>query len=310
MTRPGISGGDERPVPFDFGAAATREEIAAIPALIKKLKDPSPEVRVDAARRLGFLGSHAKPAVPFLEKLLDDPLHLEVFDAATIALLQIDYKRVDQRVRKHKEYTSQEHKMESIVELAIVGLPLYLSMGDKQAVEAMLGILRTHGQFAAPRLAVNLDQGNPMTRRVAARALLILDPSDARIAIDALVKALRDEDEPTSQMAAETLSKIAPERPEVVPWLIQRLGHESCDAQWFAAQQLARNASPAAIAALAGALQSESAETQMAVVVALSEAGPNARGAVGALRAAARKASEIVSVAIEEALRNINRSGA
>lgn len=299
-------GGDDALPPFDVGATASREDIAAIPALIRQLKDPAPEARAAAARQLGFLGSHARPAVPFLEKLLEDVMHPDVLDAATIALLQIDPERVDRRVRKHNEYVSQEYKLESIVEIAIVSLPLYLSMDDRQAVEASLGILHTHGEFAAPRLALNLENEDPLTRRIAARALSILEPQHARVAIDALVQALSDTDEPTAQMAAETLASIAPERDEVVPWLIGRLGHDSSEAQWFAAQQLARNASPAAIAALTNALQHGSGEQQMAAVVALSEAGPRARGAAPALRAAAVTASDVLRMAIDEALRQVD----
>jgi HEAT repeat protein len=61
----------------------------AVPDLTALLDDPDPRVRRDSVRSLGQLGAAAKPAIPKIQKLLQDA-ELPVRQAAEVALRQIN----------------------------------------------------------------------------------------------------------------------------------------------------------------------------------------------------------------------------
>jgi len=68
--------------------ALARIGASSVPALIDALKDPSPEVRVQAARSLARMGDSGKAAVPVLIERLHDP-NEEVRQASARALGQM-----------------------------------------------------------------------------------------------------------------------------------------------------------------------------------------------------------------------------
>jgi HEAT repeat protein len=62
---------------------------AAIDALVQKLSDPDPKVRLTACRDLAKLGSRAEKAVPRLHELIDDD-DGDVCNAAAAAISEIE----------------------------------------------------------------------------------------------------------------------------------------------------------------------------------------------------------------------------
>ena len=71
-----------------------REAASAVPALVKGLSQPSPEIRAAAAGALGQIGVRARAALPALERLARSRAHdfdsSEAVDAAqqTIAAIE------------------------------------------------------------------------------------------------------------------------------------------------------------------------------------------------------------------------------
>jgi HEAT repeat protein len=66
------------------------EAVAAVPALIEALDDPSPVVRFPVTVALGEIGPGAKAAVPRLQKMVDEEINDEIAASARRALKRID----------------------------------------------------------------------------------------------------------------------------------------------------------------------------------------------------------------------------
>ena len=74
--------------------ALARIGASSVPALIDALKDPNPDVRVQAARSLARMGDSGKAAVPILIERLHDP-NEEVRQASARALGQMGAAAAD-----------------------------------------------------------------------------------------------------------------------------------------------------------------------------------------------------------------------
>ena len=75
-------------------------------------------------------------------------------------------------------------------------------------------------------LIAELDSGDKVKRREAARSLALLGP-DAKAAVPALVKGLDDDEEQVFFWSATALAKIGPAAYEATPELIKRLKRSS-----------------------------------------------------------------------------------
>jgi HEAT repeat protein len=66
------------------------DAVAAVPALIEALDDPSPVVRFPVTVALGEIGPAAKAAVPRLQQMIDEEINDEIAASARRALKRID----------------------------------------------------------------------------------------------------------------------------------------------------------------------------------------------------------------------------
>jgi HEAT repeat protein len=66
------------------------DAVAAVPALIEALDDPSPTVRFPVTVALGEIGPEARAAVPRLQKMVDEEINDEIAASARRALKRID----------------------------------------------------------------------------------------------------------------------------------------------------------------------------------------------------------------------------
>jgi HEAT repeat protein len=64
--------------------------VAAVPALIEALDDPSPVVRFPVTVALGEIGPAAKAAVPRLQQMIDEEINDEIAASARRALRHIE----------------------------------------------------------------------------------------------------------------------------------------------------------------------------------------------------------------------------
>jgi HEAT repeat protein len=64
--------------------------VAAVPALIEALDDPSPVVRFPVTVALGEIGPGAKAAVPRLQQMMDEEINDEIAASARRALRHIE----------------------------------------------------------------------------------------------------------------------------------------------------------------------------------------------------------------------------
>lgn len=157
---------------------------------------------------------------------------------------------------------------------------------------------------ALPALAHAL--GDPDVRvRLAAVTALDLMEREAVVAVDALMKALRDSDRFVRWAAARSLGNIDPSVGKIaVPELGRLLFDPDLDVRLAAATTLERygNLAGAAVGDLTRAVGVGDAEIRIAVVHALETIGPEAKSAVPALAKALEDPDERVRRAAADAL--------
>jgi len=169
------------------GAAAK----PAVEALIKLLDDKNPAVQHEVPMALGKIGPDAKAAVPALAKALQEREGTVCY-GIVFALGRIgrDAKEAAPALMK-----TLESKDESLSMLSAWALAQMHPLNDKLAAKVVAVLVRA------------LAEPSPKFRHGAAEALKQLGPQ-AKAAIPALKKALKDEDLSVREMSAQALKAI------------------------------------------------------------------------------------------------------
>lgn len=239
-----------------FGPAADN----VLPALIRAMKDPEPDVRRAAAGTLGQIGPPAKAAAPHLIEALEDK-HRPVRGAAAYALRGVRSKAPQ----------------------AIEALLATAKDGDEHEdvrVKALRALHAIAPQAPETRQALTegLQAPNSRVRYYAAKTLLSLGHWEK-----ALPSLIDDTGKRHPDNHPPRLSRPLPK--EAAGLLIEALTHPNTCVRKFAAQELGAIDHPGtkAIDALARALKDPKAYVRLAATEALGRIGPAAAPAAPAL---------------------------
>ncbi len=112
--------------------------------------------------------------------------------------------------------------LEQMGEAALPELIQLLRGEDDRLLTPAIKLLTRLGAKAVPSLTLLLSDENAIARRMAAKILIGLE-DDAAPAVDALIKALNDEDENVQAFAASALSKIKKERKRIITAMLAQL---------------------------------------------------------------------------------------
>ncbi len=280
---------------------------AAIPGLLKALRDEDADVRWQAAEALGQLGSEA--AIPRLLIALEHedayirrqaaPVLGQLGSEAAIPGLLIALEDEDAYVR----WRAAKALGQLGSETAIPGL--LIALGDKEAHvrwRAAEALGQLDSEAAIPELLIALEHKDADIRRQAVEALgqlgseaaipgllIALEDEDADVrsqavealgqlgseaAIPGLLIALEDEDADVRSQAAAALGQLGSEA--AIPELLIALEHGEADIRWQAAAALGQLGSEAAIPGLLIALEHEEADIRWQAVKTLCQLGSEA----------------------------------
>lgn len=233
--------------------------------LLRQLKSPDPEVKVQAMDALAEGGSAAKAAVPQLIELLQSG---------------------DQEIAWHAARTLGSLGPDA--SSAVPSLTKALSHGDPQVRAYAAFALGRIGKAALPAVTTLVERAfedEELVRRACLRALLLLDPPADQVR-PLVLKILEQGDPKTIVPALQTLAR---EGERVVPRLIEALDH--AEARYWACVALAEigPAAAAAVPRLSEILKDENPEVRLHSLVALGEIGEAAQPAVPAIVAALEK---------------------
>jgi len=272
----------------------TMEDIdpEVVNALIKALKVPDNDVRVNAAWALGKIGSQARAAVPELMEALEDKDWKVRFPAAW-ALRRIGPDAVE--------------TIPSLIH----------ALGDRkvdvrrEAVQA-LGWIGSQVDEVVPALIGSLKDPDADIRYKAALMLGGFG-SKAKEAVPALIDALDDSDELVRRFVPQALGGIGPDAKDAVPALI--LGFKDEEVSTYAPSALGK-IGKVAVPALIEALKDEDQIVRHKSASALGYIGPDAKAAVPALirlakeqeQARSGRHAEMALYEIESALSEANNS--
>jgi HEAT repeat protein len=237
---------------------------AALPLLVQTLKDADPRLRRGAGEALEYMGSAARPAVPDLVRMLQDP-ELPVQIQAALALAAVDPEQV---------------RAVPILIKAASGL----SAGNNETFRALVA-LRSFGRLAQPAvpLLLNLLSGkaHASTRAIAAGVLgKIGVVSDSEL--ETIARALKDSDQSVRGAVAGTLGQFAPDTPAAIPFLLQALHDSESWVRRAAADALAKFGA-AALPGLARAARDEDIYVRQAVIWSFRAMKPLPSGAAEVL---------------------------
>jgi HEAT repeat protein len=182
------------------GALARIEQDSqtAVPALLPLLRDPAAATRRTAANVLGEVGPEAEEAVPALVAALRDE-DAGVRWAAAEALGRIGPD----------------------AEEAVPALAAALSDPAVHAIAIdALGGIGSSARAVVPALLKDFDGPDPVLRRLAALALVRIDPSAARVAVPFFIDGLKSLDERARWDAVQYLSTIGPPAKDAAPALL------------------------------------------------------------------------------------------
>jgi len=172
-------------VAFALLSLACAAGAADVPALVKQLKSPDPDLRRAAAKGLGEAGPDAKPAITALTTALaDKDLFVRRFAAQALGEIGPEAKS------------------------AVKPLSDALKDPKKEVVEAAATALGKIGAVEPLAALVSDARKDPAARRKAIEALGLMK-ADARSAVPDLIKALKDKD--VRLEAAEALGDIGPD---------------------------------------------------------------------------------------------------
>ena len=191
-----------------------------------RLRDPNPEVREEAARALGRIGS--VDAVEMLIQRLRDP-HSTIRPECALALGQIGDRRAMAALTEGLACPMPEVQEACQRSLEMIGKP-------RRSVALVRELRNLDGPAALGKIAEvvgYLDDPDPEVGEEAARALGRIGMTEA---VEALVKRLRDPDSGLRCQAAQALGQIGD--PRAVPALIDGLSDVSVELQDACAQAL------------------------------------------------------------------------
>ena len=159
-------------------------------------------------------------------------------------------------------------------------------------------------------LIAELDSGDKVKRREAARSLALLGP-DAKAAVPALVKGLDDDEEQVFFWSATALAKIGPAAYEATPELIKRLKRSSRrykDQIHVRIVHALTQIGPQAVPQLTGALGSEDSSVRLGAARVLGNLGSSSREAAPRLFGLLADESSSVRTAAGSALGRIGQA--
>ena len=226
----------------NVGSAGPRE--AAIPALIRLLEDPIPQVRRSAARALPRVapdGDRARKALPVLLEALQDPDENVRFDTARVlggllrsgdkeAVAPLGQALTDRSLRVRHEVVNLLGRMGPAAEETVPALVETLKQPSlRPSVIEVLGRIGPRAKAAVPALVEALKEGPPgdikeeteispgfgkgtVHQSVRLRAVIALGQigPEAKDALPALIEAYRDENEFFRQHVAAAITAIDP----------------------------------------------------------------------------------------------------
>jgi HEAT repeat protein len=241
----------------DIGPAAKD----AVPAIIEKLKDKQPRIRMEAVLTLGALGDAADTAEPQIAELLSDP---NARTAATFVLGRLGKIPTEAEATIRANTKSEDQLLSTASYWALAKV----HPEDKQ--------LRAE---ATEKLVVRLKDKDEFVRAGAARALASLPPAP-EITVPIFEKLLKDADETTMHNAMDALAALGP---VAVPRLIDALKYEKFRIDVvYALGRLGPAAAPAT-AELAKLVDDKNSRLANEAIIALGDIGPAAKDAVPAL---------------------------
>jgi HEAT repeat protein len=309
--------------PVSFYAACALAGIGkpAIPALVKRLKEPEEAFACFyAAKALADMGSEAREAIPELIAALSG----QNGEHAAKALGGIGKPAVPALVETLKSSKGVEgRRLRFYAALALSNI----GTDAKDAAPALTEILKNTDSglklsvaFALCRvnrrdvtgiaaLQAGLVEAHPPYRSLAATYLSQLGP-DAASAVPALARAAADPDEQVRKACVLALGRIGRDGQTTVPALIRALKDEQPDIRGSAGTALGWCAlrPESAVTALAKALCDREATVRRGAAFALSEYGSEARAAAPALAEAFQDTEEDVRRQAAETLRDIATS--
>jgi HEAT repeat protein len=217
----------------------------AAPLLRKTLiAEPSASLRLAAAKALHRMGAQAASAVPELTRAArdEDPI---VRQAAALALAQIGPKATPGLLRLLKFGETPQERRIAARSLGAIGLKAAtealptlidsLRDPDKTVQQAALVAMGKMGPSAVPPLTQTLQQNTWWRARwYAAQGLAQIGP-EARSAIPALVRALKDSNRSVQENAALALAAMH-------PYALSHLAQQATQHPWWRVRQIAATA--------------------------------------------------------------------
>jgi HEAT repeat protein len=289
-----------------FGGPVVHQALAAIgepaiPGLIEALDSKDPGSRLHAMDGLGQIGPRAKAALtPLRQALAENTLGPVLF--AAIAMLRIDPQAepaikaltglLDHPDTKIRVYVlTQLAKVQPPCSKLLPAVEILLKDKDPQVARAAVRVVVRYESDALPALpALIAVLDEPLCRSDVIQYLQDRGPQ-AKDAVPALVKCLKDKDFNVTSAAAWALGAIGPAASDAVPALTEALEGDYFvqSAALLALGQIGPGAK-SAVPAIVKVLQNPRAEREDAAeslrdyaLQALADLGPSAREAVPAL---------------------------
>ena len=189
----------------------------AVPALIDMLQDNSEDIRGAAAWALGLIGRPAQAAVPDLINMLkdeNDSIRHEIISGlggiGTPTVIPTLIETLDDDAESvRKTAVLQLGRIRQPVEKVVPALIKTLADSDSNVRLWGALALSVIGEPAIPALIEGLSDEADVVRREAATALLEIG-AEAQAAVPALTQALKDKNKQVRINAARALRKIAP----------------------------------------------------------------------------------------------------
>jgi HEAT repeat protein len=256
----------------------------ALPALLKALNDPDPEVRQLVAGTLKWFNEASKPAVPVLAQLLKD-MEVKVRRAAAESLLELgsDSKMALPELNKVMneifpaltEAMKDSDKLVCIYSAAttvvlrdegeekvIEYLMHFASDKDEDVRYAASGVFTNIGLRAITYLKNGLNNKDPVVRDWTLLAFISIIkkvskktkfPADT---IPLIINAINDENSEVARSAIYAVSRLGFEAKEAVPVIIKRFKDPNWEIRYYAINLISEfgSASEAAVPALKEAL--------------------------------------------------------
>lgn len=237
-----------------------------LPALIAALQDENEHVRIRAATALGNIGPEAQAAVPALLVALGEQSHY---------------------VRSHASEALGKMKVQA--KYVVPALIAVLQDDDDHVRFTTVEALGEFGPEAAsaaqPLREALLRDTDGNVRWHAAGSLAAVDP-EGKIALPALIEAMKARDANVRRFAAMALGKFGPKAKEAAPLLLAGLKDSNTGARIAAAGalwQVDRNAKDA-VPVLVQVLENDPAIAHLWATTEVAAIGPEAKDAVPALR--------------------------